>query len=487
MSPFVQIRRPLSCFAILLGISIIIITVTNFSVQKNMLESSLPPAFLQDGSWSSPSRKLPYTQQTQLRLPPVRTRPPLPDEELPRLDPTMMDFDAIIMYETPLKDHTVHWRKNVYRAWLDENRTVDPPAMLVLTKFGWNQRNMWNGMVNIRSMRQRELLEGVLNHPWFHPLEWDLIEQKKNHPRPNVRYYVFLDLETCMDKNYPHYLNRTANLDQIGKRGRRGKMGQDEALEKALMNPIMSLPQSRIVVFDCRGGRRSKDVESLYWTRDQNQNPHLVLASVSARSSDHINMDMGLPPGACNKCISPFALSPSCHSENEQRPFLLTFVGNFRAETRQKLRKLHNGKDILIGEPDEIMKILGVSDEKEAFQIMATKSKFAAVPRGDNLFSYRFAEVTSCGAIPVVYADDWVFPFRQELAPPRDYAVVINEENVTDSIQILSEITPEKQCQLRRRSLEMYELYFKTGEGVIHGIIDSLEILQQQSTKVKIK
>lgn len=87
--------------------------------------------------------------------------------------------------------------------------------------------------------------------------------------------------------------------------------------------------------------------------------------------------------------------------------------------------------------------------------------------------------MTGCGAIPVVYADDWVFPFRPELIPPQDYAVVIDEKDATESVEILSKISLEKQCQLRRKALEMYELYFKTGEGVIHGIIDSLEILQQ--------
>jgi len=468
----------------------ITITITNLLMHRTVVESSLPTLLLHGDSWLLPHNTQFFKHEQQLESTPgkegnvsfvhfIRTRPPLPEEELPLLDLSVTDFDTIVEYDTPLKDHTVHWRKNVYRAWLDQNRTVDPPAMLVLTKFGWNQRNMWTGIKCIRSMRQRELLEGVLNHPWFHPFEWDDIEQNKRQPRPNVRYYVFLDLETCMDKNYPNYLNRTANLDQIGKRGRRGLMGNDEAISKALMNPIMSIAQSRLIVFDCRGGKRSKDSESLYWTRDQNQNPHLVLASVSAQSSDHIGMDMGLPPGPCNRCKSPLELSPSCRLENEKRPFFLTFVGNFRAETRQNLRKLHNGKDILIGEPKEIMEILGVSDEKEAFQIMATQSKFAAVPRGDNLFSYRFAEVTGCGAIPVVYADDWVFPFRPELVPPQEYAVVIDEKDAIESVEILSKISLEKQCQLRRKALEMYELYFKTGEGVIHGIIDSLEILQE--------
>lgn len=45
------------------------------------------------------------------------------------------------------------------------------------------------------------------------------------------------------------------------------------------------------------------------------------------------------------------------------------------------------------------------------------ESHFGAASRGGNQFSYRFSEVLSAGAVPVVYADGWkpLFQLRRIL------------------------------------------------------------------------
>ena len=40
-------------------------------------------------------------------------------------------------------------------------------------------------------------------------------------------------------------------------------------------------------------------------------------------------------------------------------------------------------------------------------------------PRGDCLWSYRFTEIMSAGAVPVVYANDWLAPFSSKADPDR--------------------------------------------------------------------
>ena len=106
-----------------------------------------------------------------------------------------------------------------------------------------------------RLMKQRELLvDGILNHPWFHLLKCEnILEDCRKYPCPNIHYYVFLDLETCGDKNYQNHLNPTANIDQIGKQNRRGTLGCHIVIQQALQHPIFSTSRSKLIIFDCQG------------------------------------------------------------------------------------------------------------------------------------------------------------------------------------------------------------------------------------------
>jgi hypothetical protein len=53
--------------------------------------------------------------------------------------------------------------------------------------------------------------------------------------------------------------------------------------------------------------------------------------------------------------------------------------------------------------------------------------------------------------------------------------VVIPEINTSQSVEILSQISKEKRCRMRRRGLELYEAYLKDAKGTVQGIIDRLE------------
>ena len=41
--------------------------------------------------------------------------------------------------------------------------------------------------------------------------------------------------------------------------------------------------------------------------------------------------------------------------------------------------------------------------------------RFLLTPRGDNKFSFRFAEVLAASGIPVYHTDNYLFPFRPEM------------------------------------------------------------------------
>jgi hypothetical protein len=112
---------------------------------------------------------------------------------------------------------------------------------------------------------------------------------------------------------------------------------------------------------------------------------------------------------------------------------------------------------------------------KISYTEMLSRSIFAAAPRGDNKFSYRFTEVLSAGAIPVILADDWVWPFRPELIKWEECAVILPENRVNETMIVLESISAEQRCKMRQRCFEIYQLYFATPEGIIAGLVEGLE------------
>ena len=91
------------------------------------------------------------------------------------------------------------------------------------------------------------------------------------------------------------------------------------------------------------------------------------------------------------------------------------------------------------------------------------------------MFSYRFTEVITCGSIPVVHADDWLYPFAPQLINWSSIAVIIPESKVNETVDILRDMPLDERCRRRKRVLEIYDRYMRNGEATIHGIIDSLE------------
>jgi len=229
----------------------------------------------------------------------------------------------------------------------------------------------------------------------------------------------------------------------------------------------MRLPHAKFVLFEC-GGHGPKPhfvVDRMLYNTSA-----LVFASLSALVDQHQPQDIGLPPPAPH----PYTLTDSqrrsiqsCETETNKRTVLLSFVGNFRSQTRRALAKLHNGDDVVL------TKTRGVNASGFLHQ-MALRSRFSACPRGDSLFSYRMTEVMSCGSIPVVYADKWVYPFTPSVVNWSQVAVIIPEARANETLAVLRNISIAEECERRQRVVEVYEKYMKTPEGTIAGIVESL-------------
>lgn len=190
---------------------------------------------------------------------------------------------------------------------------------------------------------------------------------------------------------------------------------------------------------------------------------------------------MGLPPPSLN----PVRLShkerqqimSTCEQE-EERPYLFTCIGNVRNDIRQNLLTLHDEADgVLLMLPTEFeAQFAG----KTTYTKVMKDSLFSATPRGDCHFSYRFTEVMSSGAIPVIHADGWVLPFRRDLIDwGEECAIVIPEAKVFDTVNILKKITPEERCRRRKRCYEIYTKYLANAEGQIAGVVETASGITQ--------
>jgi hypothetical protein len=82
----------------------------------------------------------------------------------------------------------------------------------------------------------------------------------------------------------------------------------------------------------------------------------------------------------------------------------------------------------------------------------------------------------SCGSIPVVYSDEWVYPFSRHLLNWSEALVIIPEIKANDTLEILQSISVDQRCRMRQRVLEWYDKYLATGEATIRGIVESLEL-----------
>ena len=110
------------------------------------------------------------------------------------------------------------------------------------------------------------------------------------------------------------------------------------------------------------------------------------------------------------------------------------------------------------------------------------QSYFAASPRGDNLFSYRFAEILSAGAVPVVYADDWLPPFntpnvsKKQAFDWSNCAVFIPESKYNKTLDIIRTIPITKRCKMQQCAVGAWERYAssRSRAGWLRGILASL-------------
>ena len=340
-----------------------------------------------------------------------------------------------LTHDEPVNDPKINRRRNNSKAYTRLNIPPRPPVKILLTSFGWNHVNQTFALTMTRSTRSREFVEAIVNHPWFDIHGWDDILSGKQSIEPYIRYYVFLDVETCFEQNYPRYgWNYAGTKFQSNADLEHGRVALTATTKlKEPCRNLYACPFLDYLLLDVKLFQQAKHRAKLIYLDCSNfqanhrdfrkNNPwtlsSLVLVSIAATVDQLIpeSGDQGLPPPA----IHPLQLSPrqelslqTCQDDMDDsnigegtRPYLLTFTGVDRnGSPRQALVRLDQGQD-----PDLHLRLVpGIKGNQSAASLRSNqelliKSVFAAAPRGDSPFSYRFTEILSAGAIPVVHSD----------------------------------------------------------------------------------
>jgi hypothetical protein len=316
-----------------------------------------------------------------------------------------------------LHDKTLDWDPAVRRAWLDPTIPHKPPAMLLLTNFGWNHPNQTYGKQVYRNIRTRELVNGIINHPWFHPTAFQDLQEGTMQLNNSTRYYIFLDKHSCGEKNYPIYGKGLEgvrhNRDTRHGRGNCCIDQKNHYTKQVMESKVMQAQSATFILFECSGiGPKLKPE----FKRDRQSFPGKKLAFISL-SAIHPHLipdhDQGLVPPALQPCDeSILEPEPVCH----RRPILLSFAGKIsRSIARLDLETINNDQDIMVGGHEKAPKWMKMPLQElgKAFRKLASLSDFGAAPRGkwlnytflrlinflqlmasfdkigDNLFSYR--------------------------------------------------------------------------------------------------
>lgn len=321
-------------------------------------------------------------------------------------------------HERLIHDVTLPWNDSMYRPWLDMDDDDDknlPSTMILMTNFGWNQPNQTEGRTFARTMRERELYTGLVNHPLFHPTGWEDIENNILPIRNNTNYYVFLDRMSCKESNYPIYGGgQEGNRDRIFNRSPdiaamlwKGYMEcshpndlnlKSTRLLKAAKDKKSSHLNinATVILFECSGwgnckGRRNADIPTSI----------AFLSSMLQHIDEDIDQGLIPPPGKRTTLTMEEEESiRSCRAETE-RDFNVVYTGNFRSGLNSEFHEFHGGarysylehhnpsKKIIIQEnhsPKPVITLPNGTNYTLSYTDVLRDTKIALAPRGDNKF-----------------------------------------------------------------------------------------------------
>ncbi|KAL3823050.1 hypothetical protein ACHAXA_005238 [Cyclostephanos tholiformis] len=362
---------------------------------------------------------------------------------------------------------------------------------LTFTDFGWFHPDPEIAISTGRFKSSAVYVDAVTSHPRYNSSAWAMLSR---NPDPNRPILAFIDVETCGETCWPVMCSWETSVDLENNRS--GPLGylDDRAcdfIERALTSPAMASSDSRLVVLSCFPETPMKCMASEGdGYRNRSIFNKLVVVHQTAHKTEGVaRNDMGIPPLS----VKPVVLNATerdditnCRLGNGTRPYLFSFKGRPRfAEFEEYFGPLHGTQGIYatFGSDHYTNDETNVSyspnrkqiNSNDTYMNLLRSSHFSGSPRGDCLYSYRFSEVLSAGAIPVVYADGWILPYTSDVVDWNDVAVLLPQGEVNRTVDILKSFSAERICEMHKKVLEFYDEYVIDSHGRLRGILKVLE------------
>jgi hypothetical protein len=211
---------------------------------------------------------------------------------------------------------------------------------------------------------------------------------------------------------------------------------------------------------------------------------------MSSHKNDTHPLDFGMPPWPVKTAVLNQSQIHEIGTCKENRPLLYSFIGRGRKPFPQfnnYMKSLHGKHGVHAVfqvkhyvQSDHPLNAVGGSvlvqvapenQTKDDFYNLLMNSEFFAAPRGDCLYSVRFSEILSSGAIPVVFGDGWVLPYNEDVVDWSELAVLLPQSRVKETLDVIRAIPNETRCQMRKKGLDFFQRYVADSAGRLRAVL----------------
>ncbi|XP_026558352.1 exostosin-like 1 [Pseudonaja textilis] len=181
-----------------------------------------------------------------------------------------------------------------------------------------------------------------------------------------------------------------------------------------------------------------------------------------------------------------------------KKKYLLVFKGKryltgIGSDTRNALRHIHNGKDIISlttcrhgkdweKHKDKRCDKDNIEYEKFDYQELLHNSTFCVIPRGRRLGSFRFLEALQAACIPVLLSNGWELPFSEVIDWSKS-SIVGDERLLLQIPSTVRCLNSDKILAFQQQTQFLWETYFSSVEKIVQTTLEIIKdrIFHQES------